>query len=344
MTGRLSLVDIDDIMRTQVDPLVELRAGPSTARGSRGLIIMLFTNAGFMPFLKNLICGMERVAVTNYLVVAFDNSTCPALRPDFRLRRAVTSDPSCVFPYAHRPLTTGGIARYRSLEFNRMVMQRPLWILHLLRRGFETLQVDLDITWIADPQPLFASKRYAQHDMLFQSEGGYGFNAGFYLARPGAGSMSLLESWIADLSDKTESRSFEEQHSLGRALSHRNRSVPMLYAKLNMSEFPNGKIWWQYQTPESKRSVYVVHCNWNKSNKKGRLVRDNLWALDDADARCSSSWDPHASECSRFCRPVRYCSPGALCPRLTCKQLNSTSREKWHPMARAEMGCSITSE
>jgi hypothetical protein len=111
---RLSLVALDDIMLAQVDPLVALRAGPSTAeRGSRGVIILLFTNAGFMPFLKNLMCGMERVNTTNYLVVAFDNATCPVVARDFGLRHAnaTPSVPRCVFPYAHRPLTKSGIAR-----------------------------------------------------------------------------------------------------------------------------------------------------------------------------------------------------------------------------------------
>lgn len=140
----LSLVAIDDTMKSQVDPLVAARAGRATfASGSRGLIIMLFSNAGFAKFLKNLVCGMDRVGVQNYLIMGFDNETCPIMVRDFGLRAEARArqQTSCIFPYAHRPLTTSGIARYRSLEFNRMVMQRPLWILHLLQQGYETLQV-----------------------------------------------------------------------------------------------------------------------------------------------------------------------------------------------------------
>ena len=275
---RLALVSIDDTMRSQVDPLVEARAGRSTAAsGSRGLIIMLFTNSGFMPFLKNLICGMERVHVTNYLVVGFDNATCPAMAEDFGLGQAPTV-PRCVFPYAHRPLTTTGIARYRSLEFNRMVMQRPLWILHLLRRGFETLQVDLDISWIADPQPLFASARYARHDLLFQSEGGHGFNAGFYLARPGPGAISILEQWTLDLTRQSDSKAFEEQHSLGRSLGRHNRSIPTRFEKLNITEFPNGKLWWQYKLPSRKRDAYIVVPRESDSHPRGRAAAARVTA------------------------------------------------------------------
>ena len=118
----LSLVSIDDLMRAQVDPLVAERAGPATsARASRGLIIMLFSNSGFAPYLKNLMCGMDRTGVHNYLVMGFDNQTCPLITGGIGLRSGRRAQPSCVFPYAHRQLTTSGIARYRSLEFNRMV-------------------------------------------------------------------------------------------------------------------------------------------------------------------------------------------------------------------------------
>ena len=60
--GVLALVSLDDTMRSQVDPLVAARAGPPTGKRpngkshSRGLIIMLFGNSGFMPYLKNLMC------------------------------------------------------------------------------------------------------------------------------------------------------------------------------------------------------------------------------------------------------------------------------------------------
>jgi len=332
----LSLVAIDDLMRSQVDPLVAARAGPPTsARASRGLIIMLFSNSGFTPFLKNLICGMDRVGVHNYLAMGFDNRTCPLLTGDIGLRGG--QEASCVFPYAHRPLTTSGIAKYRSLEFNRMVMQRPLWILHLLQHGFETLQVDLDVTWIADPQPLFATARYASHDLLFQSEGGHGFNAGFYLARPNGAAIHVLEAWVHDLARQAGSKAFEEQHSLGRSIAHRNRSVPLLVEKLKESQFPNGKIWWQYGLPANKSTAYVVHCNWVKGNKKGRLVRDNLWSLDQADSRCAAEWNPLAGGCSRHCRPVRYCQAGHRCPQEPCKKMMTD--KVWHSMAFREAGC-----
>ncbi|KAL1498844.1 hypothetical protein AB1Y20_013370 [Prymnesium parvum] len=334
---RLSLVQLDARMQRLVDPLVAARAGaPTASPPSRGVIIALFANAGFLPFLKNLLCGMDRVGVTNHLVLAFDNQTCPRLSQPFGLRGSTT----CTFPYSHKPLTETGIARYRSLEFNRMVMQRPLWVLHWLRSGYEVLQVDLDVSWLADPQPLFRSARYAAHDLLFQSEGGHGFNAGFYLARPKRGAVTVLSAWTADLMRQAESKAFEEQHSLGRSLSRHNRSVPLLVEKLNTSEFPNGKIWWQYREPKSKRDTYVVHCNWVKSNKKGRLVRDNLWALDAEDSQCAAEWDPLAEGCVRYCRPFRYCAPAVRCVPEACATL---VRDGWHAMALREGGCNSSS-
>ena len=105
-----------------------------------------------------------------------------------------------------------------------------------------------------------------------------------------------------------------------------------------MSEFPNGKAWWQYSDPRAKPTAYVVHCNWVKSNKKGRLYRDNLWALDQHDQRCVPSWDPNAEGCTRFCRPSRYCKAGEVCKKEPCSKLRG---REWHPMALREAGCRV---
>lgn len=327
----LALVPIDDVMRSHVDPLVRARASPPTgAQGSRGLVILLFANRAFSAFLNNILCQMRRTHTHNYVVIALDDHTCPALH---------AADPSsCTFPYTHKPLLakSNATAHYRSLEFNRMVMQRPLWVKYLLDAGFETLQVDLDVAWLADPRALLASSRYAAHDLLFQSEGGHGYNAGFYLARPGAGANHVLDRWIADLASRAGTDGFEEQHSLGRSLRRRNGSIPLRFEKLNMTQFPNGKSWYQMMHPKNKSSVFAIHCNWVTRNKKGRLLRDNLWALDVSDERCDPSWDPHAQSCERFCRPVRFCTLGQPCGLESCGVMLATG---WHSMALAERGC-----
>ena len=55
------------------------------------------------------------------------------------------------------------VATYRSVNFNRMVMQRPLWVRFLLQQGYSVIQCDLDIVWIRDPQPLLRTKRLKRH-------------------------------------------------------------------------------------------------------------------------------------------------------------------------------------
>ena len=53
------------------------------------------------------------------VVIALDNSTCAPIRGGFGLAYA---SPACVFPYAHRPLTTQGAASYRTAKSIRMVI------------------------------------------------------------------------------------------------------------------------------------------------------------------------------------------------------------------------------
>mmetsp|Transcript_18093 Transcript_18093/g.60706 ORF Transcript_18093/g.60706 Transcript_18093/m.60706 type:complete len:142 (+) Transcript_18093:521-946(+) len=77
-----------------------------------------------------------------------------------------------------------------------MVMQRPMWMRHLLSRGYSVLQCDLDIVWLRDPFPLFATHPHlAAADVLVQSEGGHGYNAGFYFARPTRAADAFMEFW-----------------------------------------------------------------------------------------------------------------------------------------------------
>ena len=110
----LGFVELDDAAISVVRPAAERRA----AHGG-GIIIPLFSNRGFMPFLRNLICSMQRLRVDAWLVIAMDNSTCPAL-----MGTSSDNDGSaCVFPY-HSSKTSvitggGGVATYRSQDFNR---------------------------------------------------------------------------------------------------------------------------------------------------------------------------------------------------------------------------------
>ena len=70
----------------------------------------------------------------------------------------------------------------------------------LLRRGFSVLQCDLDVVWLRNPQPLFHRPgAAADADMLFQSEGGHGYNGGFYFARRTNETLALLQACLAPL-------------------------------------------------------------------------------------------------------------------------------------------------
>tara|TARA_B110001452_G_scaffold215474_1_gene186652 strand:+ start:1739 stop:2260 length:522 start_codon:yes stop_codon:yes gene_type:complete len=148
-----------------------------------------------------------------------------------------------------------------------------------------------------------------------------------------------------------------------------NRSLMMSSAKLNQSQFPNGKIWMFYnqaratglahlspspppplslphdpQPPSisppsplfqwtSKATAFIVHMNWlsNGHKKKHRLVRDDMWFLDADDTRCAAGFDPLAGDCQRFCVPVASCVPGSPCAYLTnCAAL----RAPWHNVSR----------
>ena len=424
----LGFVDLDAAAIAAVAPAAKVRA----ANGG-GIIIPLFSNAGFMPFLRNLICSMKRLEVESWLVVAMDNKTCPTLLATPGLGE---DSSACTFPYAksaHAVISNTGVATYRSEAFNRMVMQRPLWVRWLLEQGYSVIQCDLDIVWLNNPIPLLRSTRlphvrstdkataraaekragskptidydratlptsrhifsarYAASaaaeaaeaaapggaaqsrepwrapDMLFQSEQAYGLNGGFYFARPTNNTLTFFAEWLRRLTEMISLPSFEEQHALNSALLRVRRTTgKLVYESLHERQFPNGKIWWSYPWLADKRSALIVHANWNKQQKKTRLMKDKLWFLADGDAQCAANFDPMHAGCSKLCLPIAYSAPGSKGPPLlkTCASLNKDDDYQarrhgsrafnkgngtwagdaprgvfWHPTAYAALNC-----
>ena len=238
----LGFVALDEHAKGVVGPAAAARAS------AERIVIPLFSNRGFLPFLRNLICSMRRLNVENWLVIAMDNSTCPALQNTVG---GELPPSACVHPYSMSGAVTSeqGVATYRSVAFNRMVMQRPLWVRWLLLQGYKVIQCDLDIVWIHDPQPLLLTSTIAPHhhhsrhapkadglgagaaggaprvvpDMLFQSEQAYGLNGGFYFARPTNATLVFFDAWIERLTVMINLPSFEEQHALNSAVMRLRR-------------------------------------------------------------------------------------------------------------------------
>ena len=153
----LGFVELDAYATSVVGPAAKVRATYGQGPGGP-IVIPLFSNAGFMPFLRNVICSMRRLHVNNWLVIAMDNATCPTLMGT----PGDGEQSACVYPYAHSSMavtTNNNVATYRSVNFNRMVMQRPLWVRWLLQQGYSVLQCDLDLVWLHDPQPVLRALR-----------------------------------------------------------------------------------------------------------------------------------------------------------------------------------------
>ena len=280
----------------------------------RRLVMPLFANSGFVPFLRNLLCSVERLGVTNWFAVGLDNRTCSTL--------GAQGEGRCVHPY-QRPSMSGERLTYGSAAFFQIALQRPLWVRYLLGRGFEVLNCDTDIVWLSNPLPLLAVLRGV---LLVQTDSGQGKNSGFYLARPSPTTQEFFAEWILKVSQGKN-----EQHALNSVAKH----IRIYSRDLNASLFPNGRFWWTFGRGD-KRTAFIVHCNWVRDGKKTRLVRDNLWFLEPDGQRCAAGFDPFAGGCDRNCIPVQYCNPSGPCSWYT----DCSTLAHWHPMARAAANCS----
>lgn len=342
-------VQLDDYMKGVVGNAVRVRH-------LNRLIVPLFSNLGFMPYLKNLLCSMTRVKVESYVVVSMDNVMCSHLRA----KGFTESADACVQPYERRPLsedTQGSeYSAYNSLHFWRLVIQRPLWVVWLLTQDYTVLQCDVDIVFLHNPIPALTTPNMQRFNALFQSEQTYGINCGFYLVRPGNATLTFMQMWLDDMIGPNarhvvKGGKMHEQHSFVRinSIASHDKSLGFLSKKLNQSEFPNGKIWYQYWTWTSKKSAYILHCNWVKFNKKTRFRRDNLWFLDEDDQICRPGFDPNEEQCPRNCVSViDGCEVGKRCSYRSCSDHDKHvaavhSRNKfrrpadadlWHPMAK----------
>jgi len=331
------------------------------------------------------------------MAVAMDNATCPSLsRGGFltSAAEAATAQHACVEPYAMRPLVGASTAAYGSAPFWRLVVQRPLWIRWLLTQDYTVLQCDVDVVWMNSPLPHLASPRafappkscshpasifgarnisgqirwrqkkeyqcpHANSTLMVQSELSYGYNCGFYLARPCSSSVAFMDAWMEEMLRPTKEHTMHEQHAMLYTLghvfsrsSHRWLERGMQLVKLDEQEFPTGKVWYDLaldpRWATDKRRSYIMHCNWvtNSNQKKLRLKRDNLWFLDDADGTCKPGFDPLANDCQRRCTPTKVCPVGKPCSSFTCRTFtqraltdlarsvrSNVQEDRWHPMA-----------
>ena len=184
-------MSVADILLTPLDPPSRLavhRVATRYASTDRTLV-MLQSNSGFVSYLRNIVCSMQRLHVRNWFLIALDDATCTAFADsgEENARR-------CVYPYKHiagrasaaaysnehgngaepapdlkhrmdafdggagsttdGPSITSQRASYGTRAFTRMVVQKPLWVRFLLLQDYNVIQCDLDIVWLHDPQPL----------------------------------------------------------------------------------------------------------------------------------------------------------------------------------------------
>lgn len=232
----------------------EPRATRSQPEGPR-LLMPLYATLGMRAMLKNLLCSVERLDVrVGRLVIAMDAptpralSTCGVVRASWGAHRPI----ACEAPYAAVPRpgsssggnggSSGGNgggkssgsdddagggelgaasaapSRYLSREFNAIMIHRVAWTSLLLGRGLSILHCDLDIVWLHDPLPHFASAPLERADMLIMSEQGYGNNGGFYLMRHSNRTLAFLHAWLRQLTLHWSVKGFEEQHALNEVL------------------------------------------------------------------------------------------------------------------------------
>jgi rhamnogalacturonan II specific xylosyltransferase len=104
-------------------------------------VIMAETSCGFLAFAENWAMHVQKLGITNYLMVAADETSVQYL--DERYPGHVI--PATVFNPEN--MTSGGFMEFGSKVFNEAMCERLLYQEAVLLRGYHILWTDTDIVW-----------------------------------------------------------------------------------------------------------------------------------------------------------------------------------------------------
>lgn len=165
-------------------------------------IILLTASAGFVDFLMNWIYSVERLGITNFIIVAEDVDLYNSI-PERYHDRVLLSDlvmPSDeVVEKEHGD--THGFA-YNSAKYNLLVGHRPRYISALLAMGFNVLYTDTDTVWLESPWAHFPGG----YDMYVQSDAEgpdshpwHMLCTGFMYMRNNEIILEFMRAWLKEL-------------------------------------------------------------------------------------------------------------------------------------------------
>ena len=236
-------------------------------------IMLAMVDGGYMDMVINLfISGIKPYNISNFIILAIDNVTCPELR-----RHGI----HCAM-YMNFELSTEA-SKYSSKEFNAKMSARSQILLDVLTEGYTVLHVDTDLYFYSNPfDDIICPPKSCHMAALFDE---HSYNAGFILLHPNQYSLELYNGMV-DLQQKEPGLTEQKRLNAIIAQMQRRSSKEFNIIKLSQRKYQCGKEFYSQRVFADTAALcpecIVVHNNWiiGIENKVLRAKEMHQWMYD----------------------------------------------------------------
>ena len=268
-------------------------------------VILTALNFGYRNIMMNWVCNMRQLAITNFVIAAFDEQ----LYKWAFTRSLPIYFETTIFEGMNK--SSLAHAAYGSDDFKALTKMKSRVVLRLLKKGVNVIWTDCDIVYFRNPlQDLWS---YGV-DIAIQSNapddeplnGRRRINSGFYLVKSNQGTIKTFREIIefATKSKMSEQPCFYDvmcgksgETTVGDDMCKYNNVTVKL---LDRSRYPNGitaGIWntADGRIPHRWPHLYVLHNNWIVgSGKEPRFERHGFIFFDKRSEICTYSLHVHS--------------------------------------------------
>lgn len=276
-------------------------------------MILLGFNNGYQDMVLNMVCRLNGLGVTNYVIAAFEDEAMAFCRdqvlPCFLARNALRDDQEAAQAKPLKAVLRGTAqpkseaVKFGSTEFRALTKVKSQQVLRILELGLNVVWSDVDIFWKVNPIPQMLREMEEKGAYIgIQSNapqdedvetGHRRINSGLYYARNSPETLEAFGQIVAHASTSTlsEQPSFysilcgDEKEYVTSANTCENPTIPITTRLLSRHLFPNGamKDVLRGVTPYTKDDVNIVHFNWIEGHhaKINKFNRAQMWLLDE---------------------------------------------------------------
>lgn len=278
------------------------------------IIVAVAVNYAYRVMALNFICNLNRLNISNYLVLAMDRAVYDYLST--RGAHVFLHEVQSILSPTRRKLMNVNKhdkdnkahieedALFGSAAFVETSRRKSMLLLKVLRLGYSVLFSDVDVIWVRNPIPVltqYKSDFVIQSDRSYKDKDAplnYNLNSGFYLVRSSSRSVTALQAIVkyAQAVRRSEQKAFNyilcgafKDHHAGPGLRVGNNEC--MYSRsqiraeaLPLDAFPNGSD--ERFTDASFKSisklppeVIIIHANYvvGQSRKVEKIQKLGFW-------------------------------------------------------------------